>query len=93
VYTLHWLVGYVKNENGVMVLAVKMMALIDLLLEFIFLCASIVDLRGFKGGDDWGWEARYSATWEDALLENNNPCADLGLAPRTAAPQRCAAGF
>merc|ERR1719240_700849 len=55
-------------------LVVKLMALLDLLLEFVFLCSSIVSLRSFTSGDDgWGWEARYGVGWEDALLENNNP--------------------
>lgn len=74
VYTLHFLVGYLKFENGAMMLVVKLMALLDLLLEFVFLCSSIVSLRSFTSGDDgWGWEARYGTGWEDALLENNNP--------------------
>jgi len=76
VYTIHWLSGYLKNENGVMMLAVKMMALIDLVLEFCFLCATILSLRGFTGGDDWGWEERYGADWKDTLLEHNNPFHD-----------------
>jgi len=74
VYTLHFLVGYLKIENGAMMLVVKCTALLDLTLEFAFLCTSIISVRSFTSGDDgWGWEARYGTGWQDALLENNNP--------------------
>merc|ERR1712226_1108206 len=60
-----------------MVLAVKSMALIDLILEFGFLCRSIMNLNSFTGGNDgWNWQQRYGADWEDALLANNNPFHD-----------------